>query len=888
MRRRIGIALLAIAGVVGAGWGAWRYTGLGGSSAVEDWVRQYLVTVLQRHLNPDIHIGDLDYEYPRTVSITDFRLNQSGVDILAVNHIRLELAEIPRTGEPILIEQVDLAGPAFRVEKGAGGEITGWSNLLRGRAGAVEPRVEKGFQVSDFMRLRIARIRNGSFTYRSGAEKPETILGGVHVELETPAASDGPGWYQLIGTLTRDELAKLSLDGRINVDSGDVVMNALKLEGMLDEARYSIFPQSVQAMLRQLQLQGSLTLEASGAWSPRDASRTEVHAQARLANTRFVHQGVVLTSAGVDIRGDFAGNALDINASGDVLDGNATLHLTATIEENETGNLSVDVSKVNLAQLIRLAPRNLGDVLDPLQPDGRITGEFKGKLAANWALSSADIKAAVEPATIQILQRPLESAKITLSAALESGASKIEISADELRNNARPLGREVQVRIHSNAGRTDVSTGLAVFGGRADGVVQIAADQSGKYPFSIRTSGIRLEELQSVIHGNSVHPALGGIVGGDLAGTWDRTDWTASDGAGTLSISNGRLNLQSVTLPMSTNGLKLKLNNRRMEVDGNVNVCSGSFAGRIGWDVPGINKVDVIGQVQSVSLAALLDATRQTWNKLPGGGTRMDGRFTGDVSVAVPAVASEGISGELKLRGGTCHCYVGESRVPIDSCDIVADLGNKRVAARANLALLGGRAELNGNLPLDSHGEWSLGWLVRGIQIEGLSRLRSGSSRHPYRGVLAGEGNLKGRLPDMLSALAGRGRLEITQGHLLELPIVHEITKLLKPAAQLIGSAAEDKARATFIVKSQGVESDSFEVESPMMAIRGRGKVKFDGGLDLAVRATAAPQITRLLGPLDRLIDDASGRLVTYRVSGTVERPVVRVEPLGLSVFPGD
>ncbi len=888
MKRRVLIGVFSLAAVMASAWGAWRYVGLGGSSVVEDWVRRYLVTALQEHLNPEIHIGDLDYEYPRTVSITDFRLHDSNVDILTVNQIRLELAEIPKTGEPILIEQIELSGPAFKLEKNTTGAMVGWSNLMRHRADAIETSVEPGYRVSDFMRLRMARIRNGSFTYRPDAGASETILAGIHAELETPAASAGPGWYQLIGTLSRDELLSLSLDGRINVDSGELVMNTLHVEGTLNEARYSIFPQSVQAMLRRYQLQGSLALDASGAWSPRDDSRTQAHIEARLTDTRFLREGVILTSKGVDVRGDFADNALNATAFGDVLEGQASVTFKIDVNNRQSSHLGIQLTHVNLARLASIAPRGLHKVLEPLQPEGRISGEFKGILADGWALISGHASAAVESAAIRVLQKPLRSSKVTLDVALKSGESVVDVVAGDVMTGTRSLGRDVRIAIKSGAGRTGISAGLEAFGGRADAAIQIANSVSGKYPFSVRTSGIRIEELRSLIVADTAPDTLGGIVSGDLAGTWDAEDWSASSLSGNLSISDGRLHVASAVLSFSSDSMKVKLNDHGMEIDGRLSVFGGTFAGRLSWDVPAIRTVDITGQIQSMPLAALLDASGQSWNKLPGGQSRMDGRFSGDVSMKIPTARPEGLTARIDTRGAAGHVYIGESRVPVDSWVFKADAGEARAIARVQLGLLGGRADVEGNIPLDASGDWDAGWRMQGLQLEAISRLRTGAAGQRYRGLLSGHGEMKGRLSAWPNSLSGRGRLEVTQGQLLELPIIHDIARLVRPAAMLVGAASDDTARASFTVEATGAASESFEIESPLMALRGRGRVQFDGGLDLVIRATAAPKITKLLGPLDRLIDDASGRLVTYRVKGSVERPVIRVEPLGLSVFPED
>lgn len=887
MKRRVWLILPVVAVGVAAAWGGWRYAGLGGPTAVEDWVRQYLVTVLQRHLNPQVHLGEFDYQYPRTVSITDFRLRQDNIDILSVNQIRLELAEIPRTGEPIHIERIDLAGPAFRLEKTQNGELAGWSDLLRPDAEQGEENIEPGYRVSDFMRLKLASIRNGAFTYRANADQAETVLSGIHAELETPAADEGAGWYQLIGKLTRDELFGMSLNGRINVDTGDIVVNGLDIQGSLDETRYSIFPESVQALLRQYQLRGSLALDASGVWSPRDADKREVHAKGRLGNTHFVYDGAVMSSTSIDIQADLAGNTIQAVASGDALNGNATLRFEDLLEDARPGELTVNVLQIDLSQLVHLAPPNLQRTLDPLHLQGRMSGDLKTQLSPNFTLESGNATVTVEPAALQLLRRNMNSPKVTVTAQVEGRQAQIEVVAGELQDDTQKSARDVRVTIKTDSGRTDVFAAFVAFGGRADGSIQFNANSPGEYPFAIRASGVRFEELRSLAP-DADRQVLKGSVSGNLEGTWNSSDWTASTLAGMLSTPDARLQLASASLPISTGKVAVRLNDRRIELSGRVNAAGGNFTGRIGWNVPSIETIDVTGDIDSISLAAALDVSGQSWNRPPGGAVQFDTRLSGDLSLAIPTVQPTAATGRVDLRAGAGHFHLGKTRFPMDACTVVAEIRDQRITGRTSLTFLGGRAELDGSAPLDPRNDWAINWHIRDIQLERLFALKANASRQQYRGRLSSDGDVKGRITSNGSSFNGRGRLNVTQGQLLELPVIREIASLLRPAGTLIGTATDDTANAEFDIQPDGLVSESFEVKSPLMALRGRGRVQFDGRLDLVVRATAAPKITKLLGPLDRLIDDASGRLVTYRVGGTTEHPSVRVEPLGLSVFPED
>src|ERR1051326_6562630 len=98
-RRLIAVGVASLIAIL-AGFAWW--IGSAGSTPLEEWIRGYLVSVCQAHLNTHLELGQLDYRYPRTVVISGLSLRTDDVTILAGAGARLELAEFPRRGKPLL------------------------------------------------------------------------------------------------------------------------------------------------------------------------------------------------------------------------------------------------------------------------------------------------------------------------------------------------------------------------------------------------------------------------------------------------------------------------------------------------------------------------------------------------------------------------------------------------------------------------------------------------------------------------------------------------------------------------------------------------------------------------------------------------------------------
>src|SRR5688500_15403705 len=139
--KRITRSALALAGVfvIVVAVALWR-AGRAGSSAVEAWVAAEIQLVADSYLNPKLTFVDLDYEFPAKVRLKSLRLTADDpaspgktIDILGCDEAELELAEMPKSGQPIRIASIVLKKPLFQAVAVGGNspKLIGFSSLIK-------------------------------------------------------------------------------------------------------------------------------------------------------------------------------------------------------------------------------------------------------------------------------------------------------------------------------------------------------------------------------------------------------------------------------------------------------------------------------------------------------------------------------------------------------------------------------------------------------------------------------------------------------------------------------------------------------------------------------------------------------------------------------------
>ena len=142
-----------------------------------------------------------------------------------------------------------------------------------------------------------------------------------------------PGWYALEALLKLDPVARLDIDALVNVDTAELKLSDLRLATILRPSTYEVFTPQIQAILRRHEIEGTLSLHASGLVPLRDPGRSAVDLDWDLTDGRvaFGEYVVPVESLRVAVRLD----------RGDLDVSNATINALGGTTE-ATGSLAID------------------------------------------------------------------------------------------------------------------------------------------------------------------------------------------------------------------------------------------------------------------------------------------------------------------------------------------------------------------------------------------------------------------------------------------------------------------------------------------------------------------------------------------------------------------
>ena len=358
----IGVLVIAVSLV-----GLWCWLGVPGPSPLKQWIGSQVKSIANSYLNPRVEFDGLDYQSPYSVTLTKFRLtvddsDNAGktLDVIYVEKLRLELAEIPREGKPICIKEMILDHPKINaISARRDGKFMGFGNMLRDTTQAgTQPAQES--RLSDVFQITLLRIIDAQVVYESrGSGQPPMILDAINCRLDVQ--KDEQGWYKLAATLDRKPVLAMNAKGRLDLDHMVLAMDAVQLDIELGEKQYGTLPASLQQMLREHEVTGALKLTASGQLPLGDPVSGDLTATLSMDKAHFV-------------AGEYKGEAQNVKANlllkdhhavldrldADTLRGKVHLDVNVGLIRPFDGRIQLTVRDIRLQDTLRAAGGDTG------------------------------------------------------------------------------------------------------------------------------------------------------------------------------------------------------------------------------------------------------------------------------------------------------------------------------------------------------------------------------------------------------------------------------------------------------------------------------------------------------------------------------------------------
>ncbi|MBK7405806.1 MAG: hypothetical protein IPJ41_14600 [Phycisphaerales bacterium] len=266
--------------------------GLGGvAHRLESWIGSQIVGIANSYLVPQIAFESLDYEAPGTVHLKGVTLTApDGTRVLELDGMTVELAEVPRLGQPLVIERIDLDRPVVHLirETGADGAsgFRGLSPIAKASPGHDE-EVEPSFRLSNVLRLRRIQVNDGSLAYDQADGSPPMVVRGLTTTIIASPAAGEEGWYALDIDSALGPLARLQLKGAFSLDSLEAKIEQLDLSSDLGPDSRSILPPEIQTLVAAYEARGRFDLAASGRLSLADPMAGSLQATVSLESAHF-------------------------------------------------------------------------------------------------------------------------------------------------------------------------------------------------------------------------------------------------------------------------------------------------------------------------------------------------------------------------------------------------------------------------------------------------------------------------------------------------------------------------------------------------------------------------------------------------------------------------
>ncbi len=247
-----------------------RSAGKKGTSTIETWLGSQVQSICSAYLKPRLSFNDLDYQYPGTLLLKNFRLTSpdpahpgQNIDILAAKAVSVQLAQIPSIGQPIKIERITLDHPLLQAvaADSTGHQFIGFSDLLKAPTETTSrPSAAK---LSEIFQMRLVELNGGRLVYDPRRpDQPPMELDDIHTRLDIQPTDDG--WYALHTTLQRRPALDLSIAGQFNLDTFDIRDLNLALNTQLGSEDDRTLPPQLQQLLKEHAVHGDLELTLTG------------------------------------------------------------------------------------------------------------------------------------------------------------------------------------------------------------------------------------------------------------------------------------------------------------------------------------------------------------------------------------------------------------------------------------------------------------------------------------------------------------------------------------------------------------------------------------------------------------------------------------------------
>lgn len=428
-RRRLVILLVVALGAAAVGSVVW----LAGRASLQNWVGQQIIGIANSYLVPQLTCELVEYEAPYTVRLHRAKWTApDGTNVFDVEQITITLAELPKKGEPIRIESVEIASGTINLVQKDDGGLRGLSPIVKVKPGQeheAEDAIDEKLKLSNVLALRSLKLTNGVIRFEPAGDDPTMVLKDLSLDLDIEPTADGA--YRLVLDTGPRPRGRIQADATLNLDTMHLRLNSAGITIDVDDESISTLPPPIQTLLKEHDAAGHLEIAAGGELHLLDPTNADMVVVVDLTDFNVAFGDLHLPIESMHINVKFADQMLDLAGfNAELLDGKITaigrLDLDSTRGLSE---LSWYLSQLDLELLLRS---------DDKEQESKIAGRLSG--GGEVSLDPADLPGSlsgngdflVEDGTLVMLPGLTELAEL-MNAAIGGDAGKNQSANVEYR-----------------------------------------------------------------------------------------------------------------------------------------------------------------------------------------------------------------------------------------------------------------------------------------------------------------------------------------------------------------------------------------------------------------------------------------------------------------------